>query len=152
MPGACDCNDEASKDVKCCFFLPSFMSFKILAWLNIIQMIMALFVTCAVLAMFVGIGAAAANDGAFDGMSAGMPSGMPSGMSSGVSGGAAAAGSLVAVVMVIVLLMTLFSVVATCMFVCCDSAKARKLYAIALVLGGLVGVGAAGKITAGGVL
>ena len=152
MPGACDCNDEASKDVKCCFFLPSFMSFKILAWLNLIQMSIALLTTCAVVAMFVGIGAAAANDGAFDGM----PSGMPSGMSSGVSGGAAAAGSLVAVVMVIALLMILFSLVATCMFVCCDSAKARKLYAIALVLGGLAGVGAAvgaaGKITAGSVL
>ena len=150
MPGACDCNDEASKDVKCCFFLPSFMSFKILAWVNFIGMIFALLAVCAVIAVTVGIGAVAANDGAFDGMSSGM-SDMPD-MPDMPSGGAAAAGSLVVVVMVIALLMILFSLVATCMFVCCDSAKSRKLYAIALVLGGLAGVASAEKITAGGVL
>ena len=148
MPGACECQDEAAKDVKCCFFLPSFMSFKILAWVNLIGMIFALLAVCAVIAVVVGVGAVTANDGAFDGMSSGMSSDFPD----MPSGGAAEAGSLVAVVMVIALLLILFSLVATCMFVCCDSAKSRKLYAIALVLGGLAGVASAGKITAGGVV
>ena len=36
MPGACDFNDEASKDEKCCVIFPSYMTFKILAWINIV--------------------------------------------------------------------------------------------------------------------
>ena len=126
MPGACECQDEAAKDVKCCYFLPSFMSFKILAWLNLIGMIYALSRIWKSIAFIFGIG--------------------------GAGDGAAAVGSLVAVVFVIALLMILFSLVATCMFICCDSPKSRKLYAIALVLGGLAGVASAEKITAGAVL
>ena len=101
--------------------------------------------------------AAAITSAAGDSGMSGMPSGM-SGMPDGISvngadagAGAGAAGTLV-MVMVIGLLLLLISVVMTCMFVCCDSAKSRKLYAIALVLGGLGQLAGAPAITVGGVL
>ena len=51
--------------------------------------------------------------------------------------------------LVVALLLVLYSFVATCAFVCCDSARSRKAYALAIVIGGLAGVVAAPAITAG---
>merc|ERR1719310_598404 len=49
MPGACECSDEASKDVKCCICLDSYCWFKVLAWFNLIFMgILTLMLSAAV--------------------------------------------------------------------------------------------------------
>ena len=40
-------------------------------------------------------------------------------------------------VLVVACLCLLFSFVCTCSFVCCDSAKSRKMYAAAILVGGL---------------
>ena len=40
MPGACECEDEQVKDVKCCGCLPSYCMFKVLAWFQVIGTIL----------------------------------------------------------------------------------------------------------------
>ena len=40
----------------------------------------------------------------------------------------------------IALFLFIYNFVATCAFVCCDSGKSRKAYALALLLGGLSGL------------
>ena len=36
MPGACDCEDEQVKDMKCCGCLPSYCWFKVMAWFQVV--------------------------------------------------------------------------------------------------------------------
>ena len=50
--------------------------------------------------------------------------------------------------LVVALLLVLFSFVATCAFVCCDSARSRHAFALAIVIGGLADLAAAPAITA----
>tara|TARA_B110000285_G_scaffold195553_1_gene225894 strand:+ start:172 stop:378 length:207 start_codon:yes stop_codon:yes gene_type:complete len=60
MPGACECADEAAKDVKCCFVLDSYCWFKVLAWINMITM------TIILLAIFAAISLISAGGAALD--------------------------------------------------------------------------------------
>ena len=52
---------------------------------------------------------------------------------------AASAGPAMGLV-VIALICQLYSFIATCMFICCDSGKSRKAYALAILIGAIAGL------------
>ena len=39
MAGPCDCNDEETKDMKCCGCLDSYCWFKVFAWIQMVALI-----------------------------------------------------------------------------------------------------------------
>ena len=65
MPGACDCESEEVKDLKCCGCLPSYCWMKVLAWFQVVGSIFLMIPTLVAL-LFMGAvtGAVAGADGA----------------------------------------------------------------------------------------
>ena len=140
MPGPCDCADEQAKDVKCCVCLDSYCWFKVLAWINMILSTIGLLGVFALMAV-VG----AAHDAIKNSDGKMTVNGEEIDLSVDENGNkidwedpeakeAAKAGMGL---LMFVLLCLVFSFVCTASFVCCDSARSRKMYAAAIFVGGL---------------
>ena len=54
--GPCECNDENTKDVKCCGCLDSYCWFKVLAWVNLVMIIFFMSLLFALMAAAHSIG------------------------------------------------------------------------------------------------
>ena len=129
MPGACDCEDEQVKDMKCCGCLPSYCWFKVTAWF---QVILSIMVMIPLLLGLLFMGAVTAGAASADGATV---TNNETGETyvADTDAATAAAGAATGIILLVFLLF-LYSCVAACMFLCCDSAKARKLFAISLPL------------------
>ena len=145
MGGPFDCNDEATKDVKCCGCFKSYTSFKVLAWIQVVEMSMAMYLTAQNIVKAVLIAKAAAAARAATGLaemgdvgsipSVGDVGSIPSVPSMDIGGLSAPPAPLSTLVFLFAVL--LFCVVAPFMFVFCDSATSRKIHAISIALSGL---------------
>ena len=131
MPGACEFADEAVKDVKCCVYFDSYFWFKLLAWFNLIFMGFLSLALCAAVAAVNYV-----NDAIEKGEGTITINGEPMAVNDipeedleKLQKGMGA--------VVFAFILVLYSFVATIAFVCCDSARSRKLYASAIFVGGL---------------
>ena len=137
MPGACECADEQCKDVKCCICLDSYCWFKVLAWVNMVLCTIVILTIFALIAMISAVKNAVENgdgtitdpDGTVHDVST-----LPDGEKVDFDSEEVKAGMGQ---LIFALLCLLISFVCSAMFVCCDSARSRKIFAGALVVGGL---------------
>ena len=131
MPKACEFTDEASKDVKCCIYFDSYFWFKLFAWFNMIFMgILSILLFAAIGVMNYVADCVKKGKGTIDFNGEKIDvNDIPEEDLEKLQEGMGAA--------VFAFIFILYSLIATVAFVCCDSARSRKLYASAIFVGGL---------------
>ena len=127
MAGPCDCNDEETKDMKCCGCLDSYCWFKVLAWIQMVVFIIEgimffLLIAVVVAAHQMAKDAAEGNPDAAETQAEIDMQDFP------------------VALIYIVLVLLVIGIVGSIAFVCCDSAQTRKLYAVTTLLGSAAGL------------